>query len=174
MRKILFLSLFFAQNLFAQIKTDWQANWIGVSEKSPANSWICFRKEADLKLSKNQKVTTRIACDSKYWLYINGKMVIFEGQIKRGPTPNDSYFDEVEIGEFLKNGKNTIAVLVWYFGKDGFSHKNSGKAGLLFEADLGTTNLGKGKSILLTAIRKDRFLTIVCQNQISVLMPKKI
>ena len=23
---------------------------------------------------------------------------------------------------------------MWYFGKDGFSHKNSGKAGLLFEA----------------------------------------
>jgi alpha-L-rhamnosidase len=141
MKKIIIISLFFIQNLFGQIKTDWQANWIGIAEKSPANSWICFRKDTVLKLSKNQKVTAHIACDSKYWLYVNGKMVIFEGQIKRGPTPNDSYFDEVEIGKYLKNGKNTIAVLVWYFGKDGFSHKNSGKAGLLFEADLGKTKL---------------------------------
>jgi alpha-L-rhamnosidase len=41
----------------------------------------------------------------------------------------------VDIGKYLKKGKNTIAILHWYWGKNGFSHKSSGKAGLLFEID---------------------------------------
>ena len=32
-------------------------------------------------------------------------------------------------------GDNQIAALAWYFGKDGFSHKSSGKPGFLFEMD---------------------------------------
>ncbi len=49
------------------------------------------------------------------------------------PYPNDTYYDEVDLKPFLKVGENTIAVLVWYWGKDGFGHKSSGKPGLLFE-----------------------------------------
>ena len=30
----------------------------------------------------------------------------------------------------LREGDNTVAVLVWYFGKDGFSHRNSPTPGL--------------------------------------------
>jgi len=41
----------------------------------------------------------------------------------------------VEIGPELKRGNNSIAVLVWYWGKNGFSYNTSGKAGLVFEAD---------------------------------------
>ena len=29
-----------------------------------------------------------------------------------------------------------MAVLAWYFGKDGFAHKDSGRGGLLFEASI--------------------------------------
>jgi alpha-L-rhamnosidase len=42
----------------------------------------------------------------------------------------------VDISSFLNEGQNTLAVLVWYFGKDGFSHKSSGKAGLLFQGKI--------------------------------------
>ena len=44
----------------------------------------------------------RIACDSKYWLWINGDLVVFEGQLKRGPTPSDTYFDEIDLSQKLK------------------------------------------------------------------------
>ncbi|MGB0322614.1 MAG: alpha-L-rhamnosidase C-terminal domain-containing protein, partial [Pseudohongiellaceae bacterium] len=83
-----------------------------------------------------KKATARIAADSKYWLWINGEMVVFEGQLKRGPTPNDTYYDKVDLTPYLKKGDNTIAVLSWYFGKHGFSHNSSGKAGFVFEADI--------------------------------------
>ena len=47
------------------------------------------------------------------------------------PIPS---IDPVDIAPYLTKGLNTIAILLWHFGKDGFSHINSGKAALLFEA----------------------------------------
>jgi hypothetical protein len=76
-----------------------------------------------------------IACDSKYWMWINGRQAVYEGQLKRGPNPGDTYYDEVDLAPYLREGNNTIAILVWYFGKDGFSHNSSGEAGLVFQCD---------------------------------------
>jgi alpha-L-rhamnosidase len=112
------------------------ASWITADYfRTSENTWYCFRKEVDISNNLPKSLIARIAVDSKYWLWINGKMVVFEGGLKRGPTPNDTYYDEVEIAPSLKPGKNTIAVLVWYWGRDGFCHNNSGKAGLFFDAD---------------------------------------
>ncbi len=110
---------------------NWQGKWITDSgTKDTVNTWIAFRKKITLN-EKPSHVLARIAADSKYWLWINGKMVVFEGGLKRGPNPRDTYFDEVDIGPYLRKGNNIIAVQLWYFGKEGFSHKSSGKAGLL-------------------------------------------
>ncbi len=117
------------------------AKWISVSEGNAdvPNTWIAFRKDFNLeKVPDTEKVI--IAADSKYWLWINGKLAVFEGGLKRGPNPSDGYYDEIDIAPFLKSGENKIAVLLWYFGKDGFSHKGSGKAGLFFESE-GETGL---------------------------------
>ena len=116
-------------------KTDWTANFIwDASDGSEENVWMCFRKTVDLS-ALPETLTAYIAADSKYWLYINGKTVVFEGSVKRGPTADDSYFDCVEIAPCLKKGKNVICALVWYWGKDtSFSNTDSGKAGFLFEA----------------------------------------
>lgn len=65
---------------------------------------------------------------------MNGELAVFEGQLKRGPTPLDTYYDRVDLSAWLKKGKNTIAILVWYFGKHGFSHNDSTKAGMVFQA----------------------------------------
>lgn len=112
----------------------WQANWIGVDQGlDTVNTWISFRKEFDISSLSDSTITAKIAVDSKYWLWINEQLVVFEGGLKRGPTPKDTYYDTLDLTPFLKEGKNVIAILVWYFGKDGFSHKSSGKAGLLFE-----------------------------------------
>jgi alpha-L-rhamnosidase len=111
--------------------------------KAPTNStnlWTCYRKSIMLA-QKPHSARARIAVDSKYWLWINGKLAVYEGSLKRGPTPHDTYFDEVELAPFLQAGNNTIAVLTWHWGKDGYSHKNSGKNGFLFELDADATFL---------------------------------
>jgi len=132
------------RNLFSVIKskklnvgiTTWNANWIWQEADGPANTWACFRKTF---LLDEIPVTAKakIAVDSKYWLWINGQEVILEGGLKRGPTPDDTYYELVDIKKFLRTGKNVIAVQVWYFGKDGFSHHDSSKGGFLFECNLG-------------------------------------
>lgn len=134
------LFIFFAKINYVQGQTIsdtnfWKAHWITATEsQSATNTWICFRKEVDLK-GKPVIAIAKIAVDSKYWLWINGRMVIFEGGLKRGPNPQDTYFDEVDLAPYLVKGKNSIAVLLWYFGKDGFSHSSSGKAGLIFQCE---------------------------------------
>lgn len=112
-------------------------SWISIdSTLQKENQWICFRKEIQLD-SKKKHVPMIIAVDSKYWLWINGKLVIFEGGLKRGPNPFDTYYDEVDIADYLRKGNNTIAILLWYWGKDGFCHKDSGKSGLLARIQIG-------------------------------------
>ena len=96
------------------------------------NQWIAFRKDVTLDAVPDS-APARIAVDSKYWLWVNGKPVVFEGALKRGPNPHDSYFDEVDLAPFLKKGENRIALLLWYFGKSGFSHLDSGRAQLWFD-----------------------------------------
>jgi alpha-L-rhamnosidase len=114
--------------------------WIWQAENGPANSWSAFRRKVALA-SVPASVRALIAADSKYWLWINGKQVVFEGALKRGPNTTDSYVDELDLAPYLAVGDNTIAVLVWFFGKDGFSHKSSGKGGLFFQASAGDTKI---------------------------------
>lgn len=116
-------------------KKDWTAQWIWRSGEQFGNAWIAFRKTFDLASDPGDAIAN-IAVDSKYWLWVNGEVVIREGGLKRGPTPSDTYYDVVDLRPYLRAGPNTIAVLVWYWGRSGFSHVDSGKGGLLFEADI--------------------------------------
>ncbi len=111
----------------------WKARWIssGTTPEQP-NTWLNYRYTADLPALPSS-VVARIGADSKYWLWVNGRLVVFEGGLKRGPNPQDTYYDEVELAPYLVKGKNTIAVLLWYFGRPSFSHNDSGKAGLIFD-----------------------------------------
>jgi hypothetical protein len=113
----------------------WTAKRItAVTNQNESNSWLDFRTEIELERVP-VKAIANIACDSKYWMWINGELAVYEGQLKRGPTPDDTYYDEVDIAPFLQEGNNILAILVWYFGKDGFSHNCSGQAGLVFQCD---------------------------------------
>lgn len=114
-------------------KNTWKAQWITAFEQqNETNNWTAYQKSFQLEDVPN-KALAKIACDSKYWMWINGELAVFEGQLKRGPSPADTYYDEVDIAPFLKQGENFISILVWYFGKDGFSHNSSGKAALIFD-----------------------------------------
>lgn len=99
-------------------------------------AWLCFRKEIYVdNLEKQQHL--KIAADSKYWLWINGDLIVREGGLKRGPNPNDTYCDEFSEIQGLRKGNNMVEILVWYFGKDGFSHKNSPTPGIYFDLEVG-------------------------------------
>jgi hypothetical protein len=75
---------------------QWKAKWISTMEnQSATNTWLMYRKQVDLQ-KKPATALAKIAVDRKYWLWINGKLVVFEGGVKREPNPTDTYYDEVD------------------------------------------------------------------------------
>lgn len=149
--KILIFALF-ALSLSVNSASNWNnAQWIWQTTDGPANAWVSFRKTVQLD-AVPEKVLANIAVDSKFWLWVNGQMLVFEGGLSRGPsqagtwsrenniTPSNSWYDEVDITAYLKSGENTIAILVWFWGRETHkgTHINSGKGGLLFHCDMGS------------------------------------
>lgn len=112
---------------------DREAQIITSVEPVADGEWQCFRKEFCLVSGKG--VSLKVAADTKYWLYVNGELVVREGGLKRGPNPTDSYCDVFDEVPNLKCGRNTVAVLVQYYGRNSFSHKPSAQPGVWFEMD---------------------------------------
>ncbi len=138
----IFLILHFGLIVFSQ---QWQGKWITAAGiKNNPNTWVAFRKEFFVE-DTAVKLPLRIAADTKYWLWVNGKMVVYEGGLKRGPTPEDTYYDSLEVSSYLVKGKNSIGVLLWHFGKEGFSHKNSGKAAMLIDCPSAYTDVSSSE-----------------------------
>ncbi len=116
-------------------KNDWIAKWIWDKENLTENNvWLCFNKKVNLD-SIPKELIAHISADSKYWLYINGETVVFEGSVKRGPSKNSGYYDSINIAPYLKNGENSICALVWFWDNEtSYSYSSSGQGGFIFEA----------------------------------------
>lgn len=123
------------QTISTEEKDDWNAKWIW-NKENPAeeNVWMCFCKKVSLDEVPGELVAD-ISADSKYWLYVNGETVVFEGSVKRGPDENSGYYDSVDIAPYLKEGENSICALVWFWDDEtSYSYNGSGQGGFLFEA----------------------------------------
>lgn len=135
----------FAAPAPAESDVVWRANWIWQAADGPENTWMCFRKSFTLETVPATAIAN-IAVDSKYWMTINNHPVVFEGGLNRGPTPTAGYFDKVDIQPYLVEGENVIAILVWYWGNEGRNNVDSGRGGLLLQADLGAFTLLSDRS----------------------------
>ncbi len=128
-------------------KTDWTAKWIWDKENlTEENVWMCLSKKVSLDTIPDELIAD-ISADSKYWLYINGKTVVFEGSVKRGPDKNSGYYDSIDIVPYLKEGENSICALVWFWDNEtSYSYSGSGQGGFLFEAKNSDISITSDKS----------------------------
>lgn len=115
-------------------KVELSANWIWQKQNTNPNDMVVFRKTFNLDELVATAVTY-ISVDTKYWLYLNGKLVIFEGGLFRESLPGCGYADKVDISAFLQAGENVIALLCWYYGNQGRNNIDSTHAGLIFECE---------------------------------------
>lgn len=74
----------------------------------------------------------RISVDSNYVVYINGNFVN-SGQYP--DFPHYKVYDELDITEYCNKGDNSIAIIVWYYGKSNFSYF-PGNAALIYEIEV--------------------------------------
>ncbi len=108
------------------------AKWIWYpSGRTPQNTFVLFRKDFEVK-ELPCKAKGWIVADSRYRLFVNGE------RVQWGPAPSDPRWQEadpVDIGPYLKEGTNTIAVEVCFFGS-GDGTTPIGKPGLLLNVDV--------------------------------------
>lgn len=117
-----------------------QAKWIWAEAKDN-NVWVDFRKTFTLE---DVPVTAiaEIAVENKYYFWINGQEVVYDGGLKRGPNKTDGYFDKIDLAPYLQPGENVIAIKAWFWGVKGegaqsYSNVPVDTAGLLFAMEAG-------------------------------------
>ncbi|WP_026463057.1 alpha-L-rhamnosidase N-terminal domain-containing protein [Adhaeribacter aquaticus] len=95
------------------INKPWAAQWIAVAGESGQDYGVYhFRKSFDLP-HKPATFLVHVSGDNRYKLYVNGKIVCL------GPARSDVnhwVFETVDLAPYLKEGKNTLAAVVWNFG----------------------------------------------------------
>jgi len=91
----------------------WRARWIWIPGDGQAdNTYAYFRREFRLN-GQPRGLRLAISAETYYRLFINGQLV---GQ---GPPPSQpffKYYDERDIGGYLRPGENCIAVIVYHLG----------------------------------------------------------
>lgn len=118
------------------------------------NCYALFRKECQLK-TVPKKALLHITADQSYQLYINGHYIC------RGPARGFQKtwpFDSVNVAEWLRPGKNLIAVRAHNPGFSNFQYVHQGYAGLLVAAKWGKTVLTSNstwKGRRQTGVRND-------------------
>ena len=153
-------TLTYVASLDSYKKTDWSAKWIWSGSSSQKNVYTAFRKTFTLD-EKPSTALADIAAENEYYLWVNGTLVVYDGGYKRGPTLYDTYYQEIDLADYLVKGENTIVALVCYYGRSGTASTTAGMAGFLFEMDCGAKKIisdASFKAQRLTAYKNDRLL----------------
>lgn len=89
-----------------------KGKWIWINKEDCSDEYGDFFETLNYK---SGKVTLKISCDTKYAIFIGGKLAVF-GQY--ADYPWYKVYDEADITDFLVVGENRIKITVWYFGDD--------------------------------------------------------
>ena len=106
------------------------ARYIWGEDNVTPDQKIVFRYHTDLE-EVPESADCLVSCDTKFWMWINGKEVVWEGGVFRESVPGCGWAEKFDISPFLKKGENIIAVLVWFYGNGGRNNSNSGEAGFI-------------------------------------------
>ncbi len=147
-----------------QSKWIWIKSWKAEDKEEPA--LVLFRRAFRIA-GEPEKAVLKISADSRYKLYINGKL------IEIGPSRGDSqvwFFDEIDFLSYLTEGENVLAVQVLRYPlaheKGNHGIFRTGYPGLYLEGEVQYTD---GSSEILNAdekwkVRKDEGFSIVSES----------
>jgi hypothetical protein len=111
-----------------------QGTWIWPSKRFDPNTRANFFFSFHLD-EIPAGVEAEIGCETKYWLFVNGKLAVFDGGLFRESTPGCGYFDRVDLTPYLREGHNELTIHVWYYGNGGRNNRTCEKPGLIFACE---------------------------------------
>lgn len=110
----------------------WRARWIAPPDVSLTDRGVfLFRRELVLPEAPGRFVVS-ISADNRYRLFVNGERVAFGPQ---AGEPMHWYFDTIDLGPWLKAGRNVIAAQVWNHGSQRPHAQMSVATGLIVQGD---------------------------------------
>ncbi len=124
-----------------------KAKWIWGKDNKTADQKLVIRRKFDLD-TVPETAEALISCDTKFWMWINGELAVFEGGVFRESVAG-GYAEKVDIAPYLKKGENIISFLVWYYGNGGRNNTDSTEAGFIFSCD--ALELYSDESFMLAA-----------------------
>ena len=94
------------------------ARWISPKGSVANGTFAAYRTTVVPRSGPCRNASLRVAADTKFWLWVNGKPVAWEGGLKRGPSPQAGYCDVIDLSTAPWGaGPSTVAVLVLYLGR---------------------------------------------------------
>ncbi|MCH5155596.1 MAG: hypothetical protein J1F69_03230 [Clostridiales bacterium] len=111
-----------------------KSKWIWAADATKKNSNVIMRRTFSFGQNKPpQRAFCRAACDTHYYLFVNGNAVVWNGGFNR--SEQRAYYDEFDIANYLTKGDNIIVVFCQYYGNDGRDLVCSPRAGFIFECN---------------------------------------
>jgi hypothetical protein len=139
MKRLLWLTVLLISPALAQAPVNprllaarWPAQWIAAPGTPPFDYGVYhFRKSLDLPDAPGHFVV-HVSADNRYRLFVNGQSVA------AGPPQSDLRnwrFNTVDLGPYLKAGRNVLAAVVWNGGENRPMAQISHRTGFLLQGD---------------------------------------
>lgn len=112
-------------------KVEWNASWIWKQRDVYTGYNDTIEARTTIELPAIKSASLRITTDTRYRLYINDVWV------NDGPSrswPHHYQYDRIDVGNYLKEGRNTIRVIAKFYGIGTF-HQIPQEAGLLAQLE---------------------------------------
>ena len=100
--------------------------WIWANTNPQPDEYAEFYEEIDFA---GKKAELYISSDSNYTVYVNGILAAF-GQY--ADFPYKKVYDKIDLTSYVRQGKNIVAVRVWYYGISTLQTYCPGRAGVIF------------------------------------------
>jgi len=109
----------------------WNAQWLTSGDSGEEYGVYHFRKTFSLA-DQPASFVVHVSGDNRYKFYVNGTLVSL------GPARSDLYhwnFETIDIAPYLKAGNNTLAAVVWNFGKQRALAQISFRTGFILQGN---------------------------------------
>lgn len=89
------------------------AKWIWTNDNTTPDQRVIVRKQFNI-FAKPSRAVAYISCETKFWMWLNGKEIVFEGGVFRESIPGCGYAEKIDLAGIRQDddvaGYETVVV----------------------------------------------------------------